>query len=126
MNRLVVLLLALLLAGCDNSLHPAFAVTPTTTETVTPTSTEWQFLDVTQQPSVTPPLVVCVTAETALNLRRDASVTQEPLLQLPPGTRLDVLEVGDGWLRVKVQGRDLGGWVKAEFVGTCEQSGLLD
>ncbi len=76
------------------------------------------------EPLPTPP-PVAVPAEKAigtvfvtasvLNLRREATMEAEVLAQVKQGAALSVLQRGDGWMRVRVPGGEVG-WVASRFV----------
>ena len=55
-----------------------------------------------------------VTAPAGLNLRAAPNVTAPILTMLPPDTRLELLDLSDGWYRVRVAGQE--GFVAADFV----------
>jgi TonB family protein len=57
---------------------------------------------------------VFVTAS-VLNLRREASMEAEVLAQVKRGAALAVLERGDGWVRVRAPGGEVG-WVASRYV----------
>lgn len=121
MKNTLVLILALLLAGCNVTAFNVFAydpyaaMQPTSTQaaTVTATLTEMHKYEGIKTATPTPETACTVTAAEALHLRSGPGTGYSVIGYLSPGDLLTVTQDSGAWLHVAAG--DLTGWVHSEY-----------